>query len=99
MNVRSMKRALLLPILVLAFGVFASFVAWIVVDQQIHEGEQLRFERYSDRILTTIKQRLLDHERLLEGGKGLFYASESGSHPTNGAPMCLRKNLISIQAY
>lgn len=77
MNVRSTKRAFLLPILVLAFGVFASFVAWIVVDQQIHEGEQLRFERYSDRILTTIKQRLLDHERLLEGGKGLFYASES----------------------
>ncbi len=79
MNVRSMKRALLLPILVLALGVFASFVAWIVVDQQIHEGEQLRFARYSDRILTTIKQRLLDHERLLEGGRGLFYASQSVS--------------------
>lgn len=66
-----------LPMLIFVMGIIATWVTWVVIDRQIHQTEKLRFSRYSDRIITTIKERLIDHERLLEGGRGLFYASKT----------------------
>ena len=57
-----------LPSLVLVVGFLATWVTWLVFDRQINQTEQLRFSRYSDRIISTIKERLIDHERFLEGG-------------------------------
>ena len=67
----------LLPTLVFMVGVVATWVTWLVFDWQINQTEQLRFTRYSDRIISTIKERWIDHERLLEGGRGLFYSSKA----------------------
>lgn len=66
-----------LPFLVFSAGMLATVVTWTVFDRQINEAEQLRFNRYSERMITTIQERLQDHQRLLEGGRGLFYASKS----------------------
>lgn len=66
-----------IPTMVFIVGVAATWITWLEFDWQINQTEQLRFTRYSDRIITTMKERLLDHERLLEGGRGLFYASQS----------------------
>lgn len=67
----------LLPALMLVVGAIATWITWSVMDAQIQRAEQVRFTRYSDRVVTTIRERLSDHERLLEGGRGLFYASKS----------------------
>ena len=72
-----LRKDSVLPSLVLAVGILATWVTWLVFDGQINQTEQLRFSRYSDRIISTIKERLIDHERFLEGGRGLFYASKS----------------------
>lgn len=66
-----------LPLLVFAVGVLATMLTWSVFRHQIEKAELLRFNRYSDRVINTIQERLYDHERLLEGGRGLFYASKS----------------------
>ncbi len=67
----------LLPSSVFFMGVLATLITWAVLDRQINQTEQLRFSRYSDRIIATIQERLIDHERLLEAGRGLFNASKS----------------------
>lgn len=61
--------ALTLPVLVV--GLVATELTWVVMDSQIHQAEQLRFNRYAERTIVTIQ------ERLLEAGRGLFYASKS----------------------
>ncbi len=66
-----------LTLLMLVVGLMATGLTWFVMDKQIHHTEQLRFDRYSERTIATIQERLINHERLLEAGRGLFYASKS----------------------
>ena len=74
---RYTRKYQLLPALMLVVGAIATWITWNVIDAQIQRAERVRFTRYSDRVINTIRERLSDHERLLEGGRGLFYASKS----------------------
>jgi PAS domain S-box-containing protein len=63
--------------LVLVVGALVTLVAWQQIDRQLKQAEEQRFQRYNERVVSTIKERLKNHERLLESGRGLFYASDS----------------------
>jgi len=71
--------AILIPLLSLVVGSVASVVSWRIADSQLEEAELARFNRYSERVVNTIRDRLMGQERLLEAGRGLFYASDEVS--------------------
>ncbi len=74
---RHLSKNNFLSLLVFTVGLAATGGTWHALDRQIQHTEQLRFNRQSERVVILIQERLLDIERLLEGGRGLFYASKS----------------------
>jgi PAS domain S-box-containing protein len=69
----------LLPILALVTGSLTSMLSWRLAERQLEVAEHARFDRYSERVVDTIRMRLMRQERLLEAGRGLFYASDAVS--------------------
>lgn len=74
---RWLDKNTVLPLLVFAVGSMVTGSTWYLLEQQIQHTEQLRFIRKSEQVISRIQARLQDIERLLEGGRGLFYASNS----------------------
>ncbi len=69
----------LLPYLVLAVLLVLSVAGWRFYQNLSREREQQRFEEYVDAVVTDITSRLDQYKMILQGGAGVFLASESVS--------------------
>lgn len=67
----------LLPYLALAVLLALSVAGWRFYQDLSREGEQRRFEEYVDAVVTDITDRLERYKMILQGGGGVFLASES----------------------